>query len=249
MGKELVMSRRIGCPYCGKQLNVPPELVGKKVACPRCANRFRFEEGTELEPSSSVEVAPPNPDLFPPTAPAARRPASSTDDSTVPKPPKQDAQSDYQTARFIKRDANATKVKLGADGRLPHLALATQEKRPDTADESKSTNSWVLVTILCMSVLLSVLILVIDEPFVGASADEKAEARKAILQIYDQAPAGEIRDLLARAQQAYNQGDRAQERECYRQLLDLLNREDAPKYGGFSGEDNKLKELVSELLR
>ncbi len=247
------MLRRIGCPHCGKQLNVPAELVGKKVACPRCSNQFRPAAGDGVEVSSHLVVAPQNPDLYPPGAVPTVQPASSSSDSQIEEPPKSAPQTRLQTARFIERDANATNVKLGADGQLPDLALATQERRVEAGSESDSSHPWVLISVLCISVLLSVLILVIDEPLPGHTSD-KAEARQkleAIFASWDRtdAAAREIRDLLARALQAYNRGDSAQEKEYYRQILNLLNREDAPKYGGYTGNDKMLEETLSELLR
>ncbi len=298
MEKELVMSRRIGCPHCGKQLNVPSEWMGRKVVCPRCATQFRSEPDEGGEPASSVTVTPQNPDLYPPgAAPVSRTaafpkksvpekespnktdpnktgpekggpekggpekggperdasPRTAGDGATMDEPPKALPRSGPQTARFIKRDANATKVKLGADGQLPDLALATQEKRVETDGGSQASNPWVLISVLCISVLLSVLILVIDEPLPGQTAG-KGAARQQLEVIFTSwdrtdAPALEIRDLLARALQAYNRGDDVAEEKYYRQILNLLNREDAPKYGGYSGDDNALKETLSELLR
>ena len=173
--------------------------------------------------------------------------------ANIEKPPRAAEQAETSTARFIQRDANATQVKLGADGQLPDLALATQEKRIDSGSESKASNPWVLISVLCISVLMSVLILVIDEPLPG-NAPGKGAARQKLQSIFtawdrNDAPAREIRDLLARTSQAYNRGDYEKEEKYYRQILDLLNREDAPKYGGFSGDDNTLKETISEMLR
>ncbi len=279
MDKELVMSQRIGCPHCGKQLNVPPELSGKKVACPRCSRQFRFEFENDNEPSTIVVVPLPNPDLFPPdsgptyrSAPAAgtptprkrafRKTSSPNAPSAGPSPagagdtnapPTHDPDRDPTTARFIEREANATNVKLGADGRLPNLALATQEKRADVGSESKGTNPWLMIVVLGISILMSVLILVIDEPVPG-SAPGKSEAHQKLETVFaswerTDAPAREVRDLLALALQAYNRGDAKREKEYYRKILDRLNAEDAPRYGGYSGNDIKLKEAIGELLR
>ncbi len=268
-------------------------MVGRKVACPQCARPFRCAEDASEEPSSSVEVAPPNPDLFPPgaspprpadpaprTPPArAKRPAfparpgrsaagpseqgpsdtepPATEGSRkappVSEPPHQKGAA--QTARFIQRDVNETKVTLGEDGQLPDLALKVQEKRDDADAQSSSSNSWVLIAVLCFSVLMSVAILLIDEPGAVGRSD-KAEAHQQLEQIFsswDRTKGGpvaaEMHDLLARALQAHNRGDNEQELELYRRLMDLLNREDAPRYGGFSGEDERLQELLSDLLR
>ena len=86
------------------------------------------------------------------------------------------------------------------------------------------------------------------------SRSGKAEARQKLELIFNSwdtsnQSADEIRELLARALRAYNRGDFEQEREFYRQTMDLLNREDAPKYGGYTGDDSTLKEVLSELLQ
>lgn len=277
MEKELVMTRRIGCPHCGKQLTVTSEFAGKKVACPRCANQFRVTFNGGDVPSSVVEVAPRNPDLFPPNAPSGARPTSSASKahsestpaaaapgSTQPakakprfkEPPQQQSDADLQTARFIEPDVNATKVKLGEDGQLPDLALSDQEKQRVAAKESPSSNPLVLIAVLSASVVMSILILLIDEPS-ATTANDKAEARARVEAIYlsfdswerQGPPARQLRDLLGHALQAYNRGDLEQEKDYYRQVLDLLNREDAPRYGGFSGNDKEVEDLVSELLR
>jgi hypothetical protein len=248
------MTRRFDCPQCGKQLQVRPGLVGKKVACPRCSAQLRFEAAGDDQLLSVVVVPPPNPDLYPPgstpSAPAtpARPPEATTAGGS---PPSSTAES--QTARFIQRDANATRVKLGADGQLPDLTLSTQEKRVDTVDEAGSSRSWLLIAVLCVSVLSSILILVIEEPTASETAG-KAHARRQLEEIFaswdlSNDSAREIRDLLAHALRAYNRGDYEQEKQYYRQTMDLLNREDAPKYGGYTGDDRKLEEVLGELLQ
>ena len=288
------MTRRMSCPHCGKQLTVRPEMVGKKVACPRCAKQFRCTDAAGEEPSSVVEVAPPNPNLFPPgvTPPdenetakprkpafklrkraaessppmfqevpggpaenagtSKAEPAEAPVPSSAVEPPRQDKGT--QTARFIQRDVNETKVTLGEDGQLPDLALKKHEKRDDAERDSANSNPWLLITALCFSVIMSVAILLVDEP--GASQKiDKVDAHQQLEQIFaawdntTEPVAIEMRDLLARALQAHNRGDDEEEQELYRSLLDLLNREDAPKYGGFSGEDEQLNELLCDLLR
>jgi hypothetical protein len=214
---------------------------------------LRLEPEGEDEFASVVAVPPPNPNLYPPgSTPPAASPQQAPDVANVAKA--QERQSTgSQTARFIERDANATRVKLGADGQLPDLTLSTHEKGDDTTGEPSSSRSWVLIAVLCLSMVMSVLILVIEEPTASNTAD-KAQARKqleAIFQSWDTTneSALEIRKLLARALRAYNRGDYEQEKQFYRETMDLLNREDAPKYGGYTGDDGRLKAVLSELLQ
>ena len=260
------MSLQIGCPKCGKQLNASPSLVGKVVACPRCENRFRIgevETGAETKESRST-----NPHYYPPgegpqasgaatdtdTAEAEPDVATKPDTEPVPEEPTRPKPAEsHHTARFIKRDPNATQVQLGEDGQLPDLALSEQKKREGAGEGTKSASPLLLIGVLVMSVVMSVLILVIDEPVAGTSENQMT-ARQTIENIYetwepDEPADREILDLLALAIQAYNRGDLKQERAYYRQVLNLLNREDAPRYGGYSGDDETIKEALGRLLR
>ncbi|MFW6169154.1 MAG: hypothetical protein ACODAD_01605 [Planctomycetota bacterium] len=254
------MSQQIACPHCGKQLTVPRELVGKKLACPRCSNRFRFSEADGQGLSSVVEVAPSDPNLYPPgAAPTGQSGAAVGEPGTNKpspgaKPWKTKARKTPQTARFIERDANATNVTLGADGQLPELALASEESQPQSVTDSDSSYPWLMIVVLCLSVLLSVLILVIDNPSqfgTGYQAEDRHAKLVGILESCDgdEPAVRETRRLLGRALQAYNRGNSAEEKKYYRDILNVLNRENAPKYGGFTGRDKQIKTLVSELLR
>ncbi|MFO7908344.1 MAG: hypothetical protein ACQESR_04000 [Planctomycetota bacterium] len=254
------MSQRITCPQCGKQLTVPPELLGKKLACPRCSNRFRFSEGDGHELSSVVEVAPPDPNLYPPGAAPTARSGSGIGEPGAQKPApgskpwKTKTKKSPQTARFIERDANATNVTLGADGQLPELALASEESQPESVTDSESSRSWLMIVVLCLSVLLSALILVIDNPSRFGAGDRSEDHHAELVGILESCDGGEpavreIRWLLGRALQAYNRGKSEEEKKYYREILNVLNREDAPKYGGFTGRDRQIKELLGELLR
>jgi zinc-ribbon domain len=48
------MSQLITCPECKKHLQVPDELMGKKVQCPECKHTFTAEESTPTEAVSST---------------------------------------------------------------------------------------------------------------------------------------------------------------------------------------------------
>lgn len=234
--------------------------MGKRVACPRCSNRFRFSEDGAHKLSSVVEVTPPDPNLYPPGAAPTSQSGSAVVERGSPKPSGQSkswktkkAQTP-QTARFIERDANATNVTLGADGQLPELALASEEHQPESVSDSESSYPWLMMVVLCVSVLVSVLILVVDDPSqlgAGGGAEDRHAELVEILESCEGADPAvhEIRRLLAHALQAYNRGDSREEKKYYRQILNVLNREDAPKYGGFSGRDKELKELLGELMR
>ncbi len=56
------MSQLISCPECKKHLQVPEELMGKKVQCPECKYTFTAAETTptEVVSSKSTSVSRPN---------------------------------------------------------------------------------------------------------------------------------------------------------------------------------------------
>ena len=39
-GQTSLMTVRVKCPKCGKELSAPDELLGKVAMCPRCRNPF-----------------------------------------------------------------------------------------------------------------------------------------------------------------------------------------------------------------
>jgi predicted Zn finger-like uncharacterized protein len=62
-GHELLgesMSHLISCPECKKHLQVPDDLIGKKVQCPECKHTFTAEvEVEQVSVSSKPSQAPP----------------------------------------------------------------------------------------------------------------------------------------------------------------------------------------------
>jgi predicted Zn finger-like uncharacterized protein len=52
------MSQLITCPECKKHLQVPEDLIGKKVQCPECKHTFTAEESTPTEVVSAAKSVP-----------------------------------------------------------------------------------------------------------------------------------------------------------------------------------------------
>jgi uncharacterized protein YbaR (Trm112 family) len=59
------MSQLITCPECKKHLQVPDELMGKKVQCPECKHTFTAEESTPTEVVSSTGTTASKPSAAP----------------------------------------------------------------------------------------------------------------------------------------------------------------------------------------
>ncbi len=52
------MSQLVACPDCKKHLQVPDDLIGKKVQCPECKHTFTAKSPDEEEVKSSVSTTP-----------------------------------------------------------------------------------------------------------------------------------------------------------------------------------------------
>src|SRR4051812_15592869 len=48
------MPRTIQCPHCGVVLNLPDNATGKRLKCPKCANKF---DATEADPEHSSTIS------------------------------------------------------------------------------------------------------------------------------------------------------------------------------------------------
>jgi len=69
------MSQLIACPECKKHLQVPDNLLGKKVQCPECKHTF-VATGVETEslpsPSTATTASKPSPPSPPPSSPPSK---------------------------------------------------------------------------------------------------------------------------------------------------------------------------------
>jgi hypothetical protein len=63
------MSQLITCPECKKHLQVPDELIGKKVQCPECRYTFTAEESTPTEVVTTTSTTASKPGAAAGTAP------------------------------------------------------------------------------------------------------------------------------------------------------------------------------------
>lgn len=77
------MSQLITCPECSKHLQVPDNLIGKKVQCPECKHTFTAAESapTEVVSSAGTTASKPKPSAASTPSSAAKKKASwETDD-------------------------------------------------------------------------------------------------------------------------------------------------------------------------
>jgi hypothetical protein len=178
--------------------------------------------------------APPSRAYFPsvtPLAPAATpRTASGNIGPAAASPPTPPPQA-RKVARLVSADAAESNLKIAPDGQLPNLQLQDVDKKDKGQGKSRSIPPLVLLAAWGFSVVMTIAIVM----FSGNNGDSealtqnKAKAMKKIEEQYFGAPSrGELlpyQRLLREAQQARARGDFKAEKQCYRQVLDMLRTE------------------------
>jgi hypothetical protein len=100
------MSHIIACPECGQTLQVPAELIGAAVQCPKCQHAFTAAAPAESEQPKPAPIPPPI------VEPVASKPSP---EESEPKEKKRRARDDYDDddempALRIKRDEKPAHV-------------------------------------------------------------------------------------------------------------------------------------------
>lgn len=162
-------------------------------------------------------------------------------------------------ARFVSAGTVDSRLQPAADGKLPGLRLQQDEpaeKRKEKS-EGSSVHPLVLFCALCLSMLVSITMVVVD--FDGPQTEhsrEQAQARWTIEREYfshldPNEPLVEYQILLRDAHRAYARGDRQAECETYHRVLRLL-RAERDRFAGITGSpssDRKLEELITVILQ
>jgi hypothetical protein len=206
------MPVKVSCPKCGKELSVPQQLHGKRVACPSCNAGFRISTSPESQRTTPPPVA-----------------------SRVMPPP---VDRPVQTAKFVAGEAAETRVQLGADGRLPELVVPERNtEREQEQTGPRESKPLLLIGVLCFSITLSIIMLVFEPSQHNSRSFDKAEARRVIAAYYtgvgpDLKP---FQKKLREALQAYHREDFDTERRLYRQVLNMLHDESNPDVDGLTG--------------
>lgn len=240
------MQMKVTCPKCGKELRAPPEVQGKRVACPRCNEGFRVSAPTDSPPESPTPVSVR---MMPAPVPVR----------TMPPPVNRRA----EAAKFIADEAAETRVQLGADGRLPSLQFQSRVAEQDPQEpHARDSNPLLLIGVLCFSITLSVILLVLEPQQGPSNVAAKDEARRAILESYTgldpqlMPDERRLRERLREALEAFHRDDYASERRLYREALNMLKNESNRGARGLTGprqatmppNDEHLEQQLATLL-
>jgi hypothetical protein len=275
------MAVKTQCPRCKQPLSVPSKLAGSYANCPRCQGRFWISKDAPADGAASEAVnmpagtltltqapaaqpaatpaVPPRP-YFPSVTPLAPEPAP----QPVVGPPTPPPQV-RKVARLVSADAADSSLKIAADGQLPNLQLQDIDKKDKGQGNSRSIPPLVLIGVWVFSVVMSIAIFMFsgNNSDVDALTAERARAMKEIEQQYFGDPArGALlphQRLLRAAQQARAREDYKAEKQCYKQVLDLLRTESrigaqsSPKrletgITGSRAQDHDLEKLIIVIL-
>ena len=257
------MSSRLAipCPYCKRPMATSPAFAGQMIACPSCRGEFVLTipaivpsqaavaaSATSTQPTST----PPVFRLETPAATSAGPPTAPARDSLPPKVPVA-PQPPPNTARFKVATAQSPAVVPSADGKLPGLQLADAAPTEKAGGGDKAVPLWLACLAVVASTVLSVFLLLYTPPEQQSAASLRAAARRELAQYYgsDAAQLRPFQILLREAQQAHSRGDRALERQRYRDVLRLLRAEGRSQFEGLTGtkgSDEQLSKLLAILL-
>lgn len=227
------MAFQIVCPRCQRQLNVAEHKAGSYGHCPRCRARLWIPAAGDSGESPRGLV------------PASRSVACS---------PLQGNGRPRTLARFVHSEmAPATPLTI-QQGALPQLQLH-ETTAEHTMIPATGVHPLVMVGLLCLSVTASLTVLLLpDSGPPAAHSAKQQQARKILQEKYFSELDGEPRTLyqfhLRTALRAHQRGDVHRERECYREVLDLLRAERLPVTGvsGSPGRDRELERALKTLL-
>lgn len=264
------------CAHCGGRVWVP-EVPGPEAKKPTGARAPGGKASAAASgspayppppPTAASPAAPPNVPPSPSHTPSPPEPATpSPAPATPPAAPwtaqgqaqGQDATSpERRKARFVTARTAESRLKPGADGKLPGLKLEQDEpaEQPKKKADGTSLHPLVLFCALCLSVLLSITMVLLDVESPQNERDrERAQARWTIEREYfshldPNEPLVEYQLLLREAQRAHARADRQAERDTYRRVLRLL-RAERDRFEGLTGSpsnDRKLQELITVIL-
>jgi hypothetical protein len=171
-----------------------------------------------------------------------------------------------QVARFITDQPGETLVKLGEDGTLPELALHEAGGPVQSDRVAQPRSPLILYGVLGCSFVLSLGLLLFEPVGTSVSSSERDEARRALTAYFgDEGEGPQARELesyqkaLRQALVEHSQGDFADERRLYRQVLQMLNAadiRDSANLNGLTGRhtgrgrtsDRELREHLETLL-
>ncbi|MED5400944.1 MAG: FHA domain-containing protein [Planctomycetota bacterium] len=161
-----------------------------------------------------------------------------------------------QLANFVTDAQGESRVQLGEDGQLPELSLDEELTGGKTEQKKSGSNSLLLSLVLVVSTALSIMLLIVEGPGIGATNRGFEFARTELKKMLeDTKPKTEAQPELAwrllvrDALSAAARSDRTGEQVAYDRLLNLLNAEDRRKSSltGDEARDQRLKEMIATL--
>lgn len=266
----------VKCGHCDGRVWVP-ETLGRDGERPAGAGASPSQPDAEAPDAPAAHRSHGAVDIPPPAAPTAAPGAQASTSQSSPGPaPSASPPAPWtaagraiarpssgglagRKARFVTAATVDSRLQSAADGKLPGLRLQQDEptEKGKETPEGSSVHPLVLFCALCLSMLVSITMVVVD--FDGPQTEHsraRAQARWTIeREFFSHLDRNErlvdYQLLLREAHRAYARGDRQAEREAYRQVLRLLWAERG-RFEGLTGSpasDHKLEELITVILQ
>jgi len=258
------MRLAVNCPFCKRPMATSAAFAGQMIACPNCRGEFLLNSPATAASAVAVPAAPIQPTTLTNPEPAAESPVAAVIAAPSPAPsrpaappatastPRAQTASTppANTARFKTAASTAPAITAAADGKLPELQLA-DAAAASVAGESgeKAIPLWLACMAVVGSTVISVFLLLGDVSGQKSLESRHAEARQQVAAYYgtDATALAPYQVLLREAQQAHSRGDRATERQRYRQVLGLLRAERRSKYESVTGSPERDEQLAQNL--
>ncbi len=239
--------------------------TGRSDGCP-LSPKAQFPAPADPVPTGTIEPgspssAAPGGDRAMPIPPAPPAPGTAGASTCIPPaapsapsaaPPT--APSGPRVARFVAPRSDAAAIRPGADGKLPGLRLNEgQEHENQVQADSTTIHPLLLAVVICLSVVVSITLVLYDTGSPSMHSHQKNNARRIIEEKYfgshDQnAPLEPYQLLLREAQLAHIRGDYQSEREYYGRVLDMLRAERPPGARGLTGSRSRDRELEDQIV-
>ncbi|NLY00289.1 MAG: hypothetical protein GXY83_29685 [Rhodopirellula sp.] len=258
------MPIKLDCPRCKTPLAVPNKKAGGYANCPHCKGRFWVPKPDAVPATQSAATGDSEPAR--PASPVAAAPSTGQTGPSYSTPPVPQALANVQppaaapprrVARFITADTTDSTFKLAEDGKLPELRLKEPGREEADQKSERSTNPLLLLVLLCMSVVMSTVLVLVDfEPQDAAQRERTDRARTVIEEQFfanldPSQPLAPYQVCLREAARAHSIGDRETEKQRYREVLAMLRAERGKFERGLTGSplrDEQLEQQISTVL-
>ena len=163
----------------------------------------------------------------PPQAQTGPDPENAAESITPPPSNPPGKQKKRRIAKLITAEPAQSRLEPEPDGHLPELALTASDEDDAGEKQKKSSNDWLVLAVIIISLIASTAMLMLDTESSQSSADKTQQSIHGKIRAKyfgpDQGPWPRYQQYLRDAALARSQGNFTKEEMYYRKVLHLLN--------------------------